>query len=228
MKKIILLGGMMLVAVTAAQATFYTYTWTHTADTFANGGVIPDGNPTGWSDSRSISISGNDEIVDVDVRLKINGGYNGDLFGYLVHSSGYVVLLNRSGKTSGDPFGYGDAGYDITLSDQAGNGDIHVYGGNSGNQLTGTWAPDGRTANPATVTDASTRTTSLANFDTLGASGTWTLFLADMSGGSVSTIESWGLDINVVPEPTTWALIIFGAVLGGVQLRRYWLARRTA
>ncbi|MCX6894794.1 MAG: PEP-CTERM sorting domain-containing protein, partial [Verrucomicrobia bacterium] len=62
--------------------------------------------------------------------------------------------------------------------------------------------------------------------DTHNVNGTWTLFLADMSGGDVSTLVSWGLNVSVVPEPTTWALIGFVALLAGGKLVS--LRRRTA
>jgi subtilisin-like proprotein convertase family protein len=227
MKKLFLLGGCMLLATTIAQATLYSVTWN---SGFANGGVIPDGNATGWSDTRTVSLTGlpDNIILDVNVRLNISGGYNGDLYAYLVHSSGFSILLNRSGKTAGDAFGYGDAGYNITLDDGAANGNIHLYQtvlNPGGSALTGIWAPDARNVNPATVLDTDAQTALLSSFNGLDGNGTWTLFLADMAGGDISTITSWGLDISVVPEPTTWALIVVGVVLCGVQARKYWRRR---
>jgi subtilisin-like proprotein convertase family protein len=225
MKKLFLLGGLML-ATTVAQATLFSVTWN---SGFANGGVIPDGNATGWSDTRTVTMTGvpDNIILDVNVRLNISGGYNGDLYAYLVHSSGFSILLNRSGKTGSDAFGYGDAGYNITLDDDAANGNIHLYQtalNPNGAALTGIWAPDARNVNPATVLDTDTPSSGamLGTFNGLNGNGTWTLFLADMAGGDVSTIQSWGLDISVVPEPTTWAMIIFGgvALLGWVRKQR--------
>src|SRR5437867_245572 len=67
---------------------------------FANGGSIPDGNPTGWSDSRTLSGISDFNIIDVQVKLNISGGYNGDLYGYLSHSGVLVPLLNRVGVTA--------------------------------------------------------------------------------------------------------------------------------
>ena len=236
MKKLIIFSGVLWLAGSAAQATVYSYNFN---SGFANGGVVPDGNVTGWSDNRSVGLvsdfgplreSDTTDIRNISVRLNVSGGYNGDLYGYLVHSSGFAVLLNRSGKTSGNAFGSGDAGYNLTLDDNAANGDIHLYQLTSnpgGGVLTGSWAPDGRNINPATVVDTDGRTATLSSFNGLGADGTWTLFLADMSGGDVSTLNSWGLDITVVPEPTTWALIGFGAIFLCWQGWRY-VQRRQA
>src|SRR5437870_10335951 len=61
---------------------------------FANGGNIPDANPTGWSDSRTLSGIADFNIINVQVKLNISGGYNGDLYGYLSHGGVLVPLLN--------------------------------------------------------------------------------------------------------------------------------------
>ncbi|MCX8091008.1 MAG: hypothetical protein N3I86_08775, partial [Verrucomicrobiae bacterium] len=205
-----------------AQATLYTYTFT---SGFANGGVIPDGNVAGWSDTRTIpnlfNLSPNDtsEIVDVNVRLTISGGYNGDLYGYLVHGSGFAVLLNRVGRTSGNAFGYSDAGLSVTFNDEATETtDIHLYQTVSGYNIGGLthWRPDGRNVDPASVLDTDSRTALLSSFVGLAANGDWTLFLADMASGDVATVVSWGLDIEVVPEPVEVALVGFGLVVGAV------------
>ena len=85
---------------------------------FANGGVIPDGSFIGLSDTRTLTgVTGN-TITDVNVRLNISGGWNGDLYAYLVHSGGFSVLLNRVGRATGSSFGYSDAGMNVTLDDQ--------------------------------------------------------------------------------------------------------------
>jgi hypothetical protein len=72
--------------------------------------------------------------------------------------------------------------------------------------VTGTYQPDGGTT--------------LAALNGVNANGTWTLFLADLSGGDTATLVSWGVDISVVPEPVTWALLAFAAVAGGVFFYR--------
>lgn len=220
---VLVLGGLC-----TAQATLYTYTF---SSGFANDGVIPDGNVTGWSDTRTISdISGDDTILDVNVRLEISGGFNGDLYGYLVHGSGFAVLLNRVGRTSGNAFGYSDAGMAVTFNDQATETtDIHLYQTVSGYSISGfaQWRPDGRNVDPATVLDTDSRSALLSSFNSLGANGNWTLFLADVSSGAQSTVVSWGLDIEVVPEPVNVALAGFGGMVVLVGLgRRWWLRRR--
>lgn len=189
--------------------------------------IIPDGNPTGLSSSITLSGFTAAEILDVNVYVNISGGFNGDLYGYLSFGGDTVILLNRVGKTGSDPFGYGDAGFLISLDDQALT-DIHLYGGNSGAQLTGSWQPDGRDVDPQTVLATDPRTTSLSIFNGQSPNGTWTLFFADMTGGEVSTLQSWGLQITAVPEPTTIALGAFAGLAGFGALFRCWRRRRSS
>src|SRR6185295_7585972 len=100
-------------------------------------------------------------LTDVNVRVNISGGYNGDLYAYLVHDTGYSVLLNRVGRRSGDSLGYSDSGFNVTIDDQAPFGDIHTYrvhyfGNNTtplAGPLTNSWAPDGRATDPSLVLD---------------------------------------------------------------------------
>ena len=144
MKKATFLTAILLLALArSAQADFVS---TMTANSgFANGGVIPDGSLTGWSDTRSVSGIGN--ISDVSVTLNLSGGWNGDLYAYLVHGSGFSVLLNRVGVTANGSPGYGTAGMNVTLSDAAVLGNIHsVLAPVSG----GIYQPDGRNVNPLT------------------------------------------------------------------------------
>ena len=221
MKKATFLTAILLLALArSAQADFVS---TMNANSgFANGGVIPDGSLTGWSDTRAVSGIGN--ISDVSVTLNLSGGWNGDLYAYLVHSSGFSVLLNRVGVTANGSPGYGTAGMNVTLNDAAVLGNIHsVLAPVSG----GIYQPDGRNVNPLTPgsTLGSTLPTALlSSFNGLNPSGNWTLFIADVSGGDVSTVQSWGLQIASVPEPASLvegsvAVLFLGGVIGLYRLK---------
>jgi subtilisin-like proprotein convertase family protein len=185
--------------------------------------LIPDANPTGLSSDNIVSgLFGG--IQNVEVSLDITGGANGDLYAWLSFGDGFAVLLNRVGKDNANPLGYGDAGFDITLSDSAAT-DIHLYGGNGGNQLTGTWQPDGRETDQMLVVSSDPRTAMLSSFDNLDPNGTWTLFIADGATGYQSTLVSWSIEIVTVPEPTT---IQFLATFGGLVAAYGWRRRRLA
>lgn len=193
--------------------------------TFTTNRLVPDGSFSGLSDVRTISSTvGN--ISSLQVRLKLTGEFNGDVYAYLRHTNGFVVLLNRVGRTATNTFGYGDSGFDVTFQSGATNGDIHVYQNvttpANGSPLTGVWLPDGRNVDPTNVTDVSTRSTSLTNFNGLNAAGEWTLYLADVESGGTNMLMQWSLDISGAASPTlTWtnpADITYGMALSGTQL----------
>ena len=193
--------------------------------TFSTNRVVPDGNAAGLSDVRNVS-SAISAISSLKVHLKLAGEFNGDLYAYVRHSSGFAVLLNRPGRTASDAYGYPDSGFDVTFQTGATNGDVHLYQTVApppgGSPLTGAWEPDGRDLDPANVTDTSARATSLTNFNNLNASGEWTLYLADMDSGGTNMLVEWGLDITSMAYPAlTWASpadIVYGAALGAQQL----------
>ena len=206
--KRILLYTTILVATVAAHATIYTTNWN---SGFANGGVVPDNNFSGWSDTRTVGAIPAGTFTSLSVDLQLSGGWNGDLYAYLVHSSGFSVLLDRVGQgVSGvSAFGYGDAGMNVTLA--ATGTSIHQYGGGStfSSTPTGSWQTDNTSG-------------SLASFLSTNPNGTWSLFLADLSGGGVTTVQSWGLqmDIVAVPEVETWVAAALAGMFGAFWLNR--------
>jgi hypothetical protein len=158
------------------------------------------------------------EIQSVTVALNFNGGWNGDLYAYLVHGTGFAVLLNRPGRDTGTPDGASSVGMTIVLDDAAAS-DIHTGIPMSGGVVTGTWQPDGRTTDPLLVVAADSRTALLSSFSGLDANGNWTLFVADQSAGHVATLESWSLTVTGIPEPSV--LLLAGiAPLGLLRRRR--------
>jgi subtilisin-like proprotein convertase family protein len=190
---------------------------------FATSIAIPDADATGIADTQVISMPGADSITGLQVSLRISGGFNGDYYAYLRHgATGFAVLLNRTGVSSSDPFGYSDSGFDITLSDSAANGDIHLYrtvSDPAGGVLTGAWQPDGRNIDPSLVSDSTSRTATLNDFSGLDPNGDWTLFISDNSAFGIGTLLGWGLSITAdsnpgasVPEGgSTLALLMLGA-----------------
>jgi subtilisin-like proprotein convertase family protein len=188
--------------------------------------AIPAGNPAGVTDVRTFA-SGIAQITSLQVQLQISGDYNGDLYCYLRHGSGLTVLLNRTGRTATNPYGYDDCGFNVTFSDSAAS-DIHDYRlvttPPKGLPLTGTWQPDARFIDPTMVADTTQRTTFLSEFDGLSPHGKWVLFLADMEYGSTNTLDSWSLEIAGTPlavPSITWpnpAAITYGAALSAAQL----------
>ena len=179
-------------------------------DTTTLSTLIPDNDAVGVSDTLDISNSEALEIVSVQVDLEISGGWNGDLYVYLQHGDNLAVLLNRVGRTNSNPDGFGSSGMQVSLLDSALD-DIHTSLPDTGTP-TGTYQPDGRSTDPLLVLDTDPRDAMLSVFNGMDANGEWTLFLADQSAGDESTIVSWTLTIEAVPEPSAAMLAALGAV----------------
>jgi hypothetical protein len=177
----------------------------------ASSGTIPDGSPVGWSAAATLSDY-LPSVSAVTVNLNLSGGYNGDLYAYLSYGGVLVPLLNRVGVQTGDAFGYGTAGMNVHLAD--GYSDIHwVASPTSG----GYYAPDGRQIDPQSAPSAfdASGTIGFSAYNGMNPNGTWTLFIADLSGGAQSQLLGWSLDVTAeVPEPVDVALLVFALLLG--------------
>lgn len=188
--------------------------------------LVPDNNANGYA--AAISVGGlSGTITNVTVTLDITGGFNGDLYAYLAGPvGGFAVLLNRAGLSSSSAYGYSDAGFNITLADGAANGNIHSYQSVPGYATLisngSAWAPDGRAINPqasGSVFDSAATSATLSSFIGTDPNGTWTFFIADLSPGGQSTLVSVGLNVGLVPEPQTCALMGIAALMGVIRLR---------
>ncbi len=191
--------------------------------------AIPDNSAVGTV--HTLTVDGfSDPIASIEVQLNIRsrgGGfmYNGDLYLTLAHNGNSAVLLNRVGRREGFSAGYGDAGFNITLSDSA-PADIHSYrvtlngsdlvplsSGDVPGILTGTWQPDARAVDPQSVFTSSPRIASLSQLYGATANGTWSLFMADLSPEGLAELTGWSLRLVPVPEPTRFAAVV-GVLLG--------------
>ncbi len=218
-KSIIFMLGLLAAVPLRAQTTSVSYTNSTVT-------AIPDGNPVGVSEQFNVTSLGG-SITNVQVTLDITGGFNGDLYAYLVSPQGqFVVLLNRPGVSGSNPFGYGDAGMNVTLDGMATN-NIHNYasGGPGTYSLSGTtWAADGRNVNPLAaggVLYGTSTTANLSLFQNTDANGVWTFFIADLgAGGGSASLNNVILTIMTVPEPQTWVMIGGGLALFGLLRRR--------
>jgi hypothetical protein len=206
MRSLTLLTTLMLGLCASSHAALYNVPG---APGDVNGGVIPDGNLSGWSQTLTVSgLTGT--VGEIRINLTISGGYNGDLYAYLSHDGKLVPLLTRVGSTGapGD-FGYDTAGMNVTLAD---GGALNIHGVSSPVSGT-TYKPDGQGLDLTTLQPNGPATYStLASFNTTTLNGEWTLFFADVSGGATNTITGWSMDIDIVPEPINVALGVFGGL----------------
>jgi hypothetical protein len=58
------------------------------------------------------------------------------------------------------------------------------------------------------------------SFSGQNPNNSWTLFFADTVAGDTMTLNGWSLEIEAVPEPTTWAAILFGVGFVGTEIVR--------
>ena len=158
------------------------------------------------SDSSILSLT----RVEVGLRLvgaPADNGFASDIFLSLNLDLGPTsVLLNRVGVTDSNPFGFFYDGWDVTFSDGAPNGDIHLFDPGTG-VLTGTYEPDGRT-NPIETM----RTSLLDVFNGRPGNGDWRLAVADLSEGGEMQLVEWSITLSgtVVPEPSSFAFVAMG------------------
>jgi hypothetical protein len=228
MKKIFWLSMVTVGLNLTALGAMYNY-----SSGFQNGGAIPAGSLNGWSDTETVS-GFSQNIADVSVSVNLTGSagaYNGDLYAYITHVSAngseteMAVLLNRigvgtstaSGGNGGNAFGNSASGINVTFSSSSST-DIHV----AGNGILvngGTYAPDGRAISPlspAANFNTPPSVNALTTFTGMDPNGNWTLFIANtVSGGGNFSVVSWGITMDVVPEPVNVALGIFGVCLAG-------------
>jgi len=211
MKHILAVAAGLLTAM-AAHATLYTTNWTVNAS-------IPDNNYSGWVSSQEVNTMPAGTLAGVAVNLQLSSSWTGDLYAYLVNDTGFAVLLDRVGTPS-PAFGYGAGSMTVTLADGSswdGNtilGNIHGAGASA----SGYFNPDNDNAGWATTGASGT----LGSFVGTSQNGTWTLFVADLSGGGVTTVQSWGLqmDIVAVPELESWIAAALAGAFGAFWVNR--------
>jgi hypothetical protein len=228
MKLLFLIGLLALGAVASTRADIYSEGNVNGSGTSLNT-VIPDGNPSGVFTALTVSGMGN-VLSNITVTLNISGGYNGDLYAYLSYNGSLMTLLNRVGVgtiNGGDAFGSADSGFSNLTLGSTGS-DVH-WVSSGGGALSGSYAADGRQISPLSAPasfDAAGTATLNGSFGGMNPNGIWTLYLADMSGGTTSTLMGWSLDIMAVPEPTVLTLAVFGIGLASVLGFRRWRRAR--
>lgn len=179
--------------------------------------VVPDNNDIGTSTSVEITAPGLTRIEAVTLTMEIEGGWNGDLYCYLVHDGRLAMLLNRPGRTASNPTGFGSSGMNVMFTDLA-SADVHVAMPDSG-VATGMFLPDGRITDPLFVLDTDPRTAVFSSFTDWDPNGTWSLFLADQGAGDTATLKGWTVNVTVVPEVSSTVMLGL-AVLTMASLRR--------
>ena len=135
----------------------------------SNGGIVPDNNLGGWIHAPSADCRRALSPVSPGSATP-PGGWNGDLYAYLVHSSGFSVAGSCRPGRGWRAFGYGDAGLNVNLA--ATGTSIHRVWRNrhhvSGSPAANSELADGQ------------HERSLGSFLSTSPNGTWSLFIADL------------------------------------------------
>lgn len=214
--------SLVAVALTTTAATAQT-TLTESMRVFTVGLDIADVQDPPLAFLQTVSDSAIVSLTRVEVGLRLVGtspgsGFASEMFVSLNKDLGQAsVLLNQVGVTLGDPVGQGYDGWNITLRDDAINGDVHGAILGSGT-LTGIWAPDGRTD----ATSAS-RPSPLSLFDNDAGNGDWRLVVGDLASGGTMRLESWSLTLTgytAVPEPAAVTVVTGLGLLAVAGIRR--------
>ena len=212
------LVGLVIFAADASAQVITETTRTYTANT-----AITDPSDPPMLFTALINDSSILSLTKVEIGLHLIGtpadnGFASDMFVSLnLDLSPTAVLLNRVGMSDSNPVGFFYDGWNVTFSDTASNGDIHVVDPGSG-VLTGTYQPDGRTHATDTM-----RSSLLDVFNGRPGNGEWRLAIGDLSESGQMTLVEWSITLTgtVIPEPSAFALCGLGAAAFGLRkLRR--------
>lgn len=239
MKKTLMILA-LTVTGTLAQATLQPILYY--SQSFSSGSSIGAISTDG---SAALGFTGNfthagvqDQVVNLTLDLNISGGYNGDLYGYLLAPNGTYTIFRNTYVANGDAYG---AGMNIRLQDA----DLGVA---TGLATTALLSPNSSTTLNGSIQDVALGGilngiyTPLNTFGgTIGgpqfnptgsqANGIWTLYLTEIGAGdeSAPTLTGWSLNLAVVPEPVSLALGLFAAMLVALTgVKRFWVAKETA
>lgn len=194
--------------------------------------VIPDGNSVGIVSTIDLRDAGlNPSLASIEVALHISDvpgdldyANGGDFYAYLTSGNGgFAVLLNRIGKTEANSVGSDVNGFDVGFS--LTGSDIHTLDGSAAlddeGRLTGEWGADGRYVDPYLVVDTDSRTAGFDSFVGIDPNTEWTLFLADVSTGGFAQLDSWAINIAIIPEPTSIGMMGLVVALALLIRRRF-------
>ena len=174
-------------------------------------------------------------VVAMTVTLNVSGGYNGDLYAYLIAPDGTTAILINNADYASQINNDGSSVVSLTLADASsyapgvlGTGalvsgtDNGAVGSAAAGTLTGQYNPYQNLNEIMGM--------ALLNHGGVGVIGDWTLGIAyapqageDANGNGDAMLTSWSLNLTVVPEPVDLALGIFAAMLLALAgVNRYW------
>lgn len=191
------------------------------------GGAIPDNTPGGAN--FVITVPDSYTIATLSITLTLTHSWAGDIIATLTHGATTIDLMRRIGSSTvagtGDSSNFGAAYVFIDsagtrlidAADPIGN-TVIIPGGNyraTSNTFNGNGTP---TFTGEVLVNIN------AAFAGANVNGNWTLNLSDNAGLDTGSLTSWSIDVQAVPEPTSFALL--GVAVAGALGVRAWRKRK--
>ncbi|MEI6894626.1 MAG: PEP-CTERM sorting domain-containing protein [Colwellia sp.] len=173
------------------------------------GGAVPDNDLTGITSS--VYISDNEVIESLSVTLfGLNLTYFGDVIFTLSGPNGASTNLLYSDPSHPYQLGmHTDLIGDYTFSD-TGTDLLNAVSLNISLLAPGSYSTADSSTGGASLTDT---------FFGISSAGEWSLTAIDHWGGDATSFDTWELNIQTVPEPSTLAIFALGMI--GLALRRF-------
>lgn len=144
--------------------------------------AIPDDGFPASGVSHVLNVTESFLVVDVDIGMRVNHTFVGDLIIQVEHLGTTVTLVNQPGDATdvpGAPFGCDDENYDIVLDDEGTGGAIEDQ-----------CVPD--LSSPPSYTPNG----ALSAFDGADSAGAWTITVYDTAGADIGTLDEWSIRLK--------------------------------
>ncbi len=162
--------------------------------------AIPDGDPVGITSS--IDVLTSRIVVDLDIYLEINHSWVGDLVVTLTHKATTATLIHRPG----DPATPGGCDSDLSCEKRIYLNDQAAVSIECSPDDCETCFPGGQVQDYSYIPNEA-----LTAFNGHDAFGEWEIAVADLNGGDVGEICSWGIIVvgagPVPAETLSWSTV---------------------
>jgi subtilisin-like proprotein convertase family protein len=204
-------------------------------------GIVQDGNSFGNTFTAQVNAQSWERVVAAAVTLNIAGGWNGDLYAYLLAPDGTVAirLFDPTANLTGTSMNVTLTSFDMTDTTHfsvngtyPGSQTLTPFSGQSIQGQSATALTGGNTYGSLDTMYYGPNTPYAANDLTPlqyaalpAAAGSWTLWLADNTTDNLGDHQllGWSLTLAVVPEPVTMSLGLFTVMLLALAgVKRCW------